>query len=162
MDSVARPLRRQSERHIVTWDRQFEKRQQQTYETEDAKVERVTGQSRIAAFFAQQETPLDPSDYLYTALREYLDHVSEDVFEQEPSSSQHNPRLALINDRRDTTGWHDGGGFLHFERDWEVYERYPPPGENQYFKLLDAGRFYRRLREDVSISFTQEMHTDCT
>lgn len=163
------PLRRQYERHIVTWDRKFEQRQQQRYAAEDTKINPKGEPKNIEKFFAQQATSLDPPAYLYDVLREYLAHAKEADLEQKPASPPQDPpfprnpplALALINDRRDTTGWKDDSENLHYARNWEEYESYPPSGEARYYKLLDVALFYGRLEQDVCISSAQEeRHTD--
>lgn len=153
MDSIAGPLRRQYERHIVTWDRQFEQRQEYKYKSEDIRLQPRQKQSGVDSFFADQETTLDPTYYAYTALHDYLDLAKEEDLEQYSIYFPDAQRLALINDRRDMTGWKDDEGNLHYARNWEDYETWPPSGEDEYFELLDAGQLFLKLKENVSISW---------
>lgn len=155
MDPIVRPFRTQYERYKVTWDTKFEQRQEYKYAGEDAEAEPVGTESKIDAFFAQQGSSLDPQDYAYTALHDFIKCVRDERFEQRSRLLDRGDRLALVNDRRDTTGWKDDDEKLHYARNWKEYEKRPPAGENGYFELLDVWNFYGRLKENVSISSNQ-------
>lgn len=155
MDPIVRPFRTQYGRYTVTWDTKFEQRQEYKYAGEDAEVEPGDDESKVDAFFAQQGSSLDPQAYAYTALHDFLNRVRDERFEQRPRLINRKDCLALVNDRRDTTGWKDDDKKLHYARNWKEYEKRPPAGENAYFELLDVWKFYGRLKENVSISLNQ-------
>lgn len=155
MDPTVRPFRTQYGRYTVAWDTKFEQRQEYKYAGEDAKVVPGGNGSKVDAFFAQQGSSLDPQDYAYTALRDFLEPVRNERFEQRSRLLDGGDSLALVNDRRDTTGWKDDQKKLHYARNWKEYEKRPPAGENAYFELLDVRKFYGRLKENVSISLSQ-------
>lgn len=152
METIAWPFSRQSDGRVAIWDKKFEQRRSDTYKKEDSKLEPQGGESKIALFFAQQVTKLDPLDYAYTALRDYIDGLDEHILEQETTPTPHNYPLALLDDRRDTTGWVDEQKVQHFARNWLDYESFPPPGELVRVQVLDVGKLYQELLLDVSLS----------
>jgi hypothetical protein len=50
----------------------------------------------------------------------------------------------LVDDRRDTTGWEETA------RNWAVYARKPPKGEDRELQVFTAREFWRHLRTNVS------------
>ena len=57
--------------------------------------------------------------------------------------------VALVDDRRDPTGWQSAGEHRG-ARDWDGYARYPPEGVDQKSDVLNAGDLYRKLLASVS------------
>ncbi|KAI4130830.1 MAG: hypothetical protein LQ347_003227, partial [Umbilicaria vellea] len=145
---IIQPLKTHHGRYTVTWAKKFEQRQEYKHAGEDAKVEPVGDETKIDAFFAQPGSTLSPRDYTYTALRDFLHCVRGGRLEQPPISVASKESLALVNDLRDTTGWKEDEGKLHFTRNWKEYEMRPPTGEDRYFELLDVWRLYGRLKEN--------------
>ena len=147
-EEVGRPFR---DRAFV-WEKKFATRREEAYHAERNKVDAEDQQSIITAFLDQFSTRLDPPQYSYAALRDFLEQANEDQLGIEPTPAQHAQKLVLLDDRCDRTGWTDVNNNWHGARDWNSYaeEGRPPEGESVVCTLMDAGEFYRKLLRGVS------------
>ncbi|SLM40775.1 hypothetical protein LPUS_11624 [Lasallia pustulata] len=144
------PFPQSSRRHrgrAVVWDKKFEQRREKAHLAEERKLIPEAQQSLISAFFENERSRLDPLQYSFTALRKYLERANEDDLKRDPTPYAHATPLALLDDRRDSTGRRSSDGVRHSARDWDGYIRYPPPGECGTSDILDAGQLYRKLLE---------------
>ena len=134
------------------WDRAFADRQWRSYRLELDLINPQLHESIVDVFISGQKSRLDPPQYTCTALKSFLDSASASELSQIPPRSCNAAKIALIDDRRDPTGW-QGGGEHRGARDWDGYARYPPEGVDQYFNALDAAGLYARLGANVRICF---------
>lgn len=120
------------------------------YASEDLNITPEDKQSVAEAFLNEQRLELDPPQYEYAALQAILETVKEnDLFNTSPHRPWANI-LALIDDRRDTTGWYDIAGEHRPARDWEGYAAYPPKGTDVQWGLYDPYNLYLKLIAKVS------------
>ena len=128
-----------------TWDRNLSVRQNKKYSSEDRKLARAPGQSLVEAFVNAQRSGLDPPQYICPELEAFLRSAPE----RDPQLQNHGRDIcALVDDRRDDTGWQSGGQ-RHSARDWDGYAAYPPAGTDIYFDVLDATELESRMLKSV-------------
>ena len=149
MDSYTQPGRRRFQDRMFIWDRKFTERQRRAYQFEDKKLAPKQGQTIISAFLEEQSSRLDPPQYNWTALRSFLEAAGNVTWSDVPSSPSQNAPLALLDDRRDDTGWQDINGAQHSARNWDEYAEYPPPGESRVSGLFSPGELYRKQLRSV-------------
>ncbi|MCJ1383972.1 hypothetical protein MMC17_007086 [Xylographa soralifera] len=130
--------------HRFVWDRAFATRQWRSHRLEVSLIEPQPQESIIDAFILRQRSRLDPPQYTCTALKSFLESASIAALAQIPPRACNAAKIALIDDRRDPTGW-QGGGEHRGARDWDGYARYPPEGIDQYFHAVNAAELYARL-----------------
>ncbi|MCJ1403963.1 hypothetical protein MMC11_007186 [Xylographa trunciseda] len=100
----------------LVWDVKFESRQESRYRTHEKNLSQARGATSLTAFFAEGKALLDPPDHNYGTLRAFLGKVHDiDLFRESLNARP----LALVDDRRDTTGHIDIHGTHHSRRDWE-------------------------------------------
>lgn len=153
MDNYPHFARRPFQDHVFVWDRRFAERQRRAYRAEDNKLTPENQQTLVSAFLEEQLSRLDPPQFSYTALRDFLEAANEAHLRTVPMPSQHDSMLALLDDRQDVTGWKDIGGAHHSARDWVGYADYAPPGESRISGLFNPGDLYRKLSRSVSEYF---------
>ena len=154
--------RRLLQNRVFVWDRKFAQRQRLTYRAEDNKLAPEAHQTIIDAFFKELASWLDPPQYKYIALRNFLEQANpNDLIASAPPSRYISP-VVLLDDRRDDTGWLGTDGEQHSARNWDSYVSYPPVGSCQYTALMHAGELYQRQLASVSyvVSQSSRMATD--
>ena len=117
-----------------TWNTIFSSRQDLKYPSEDRKLDVPDGSTLIDVFLDAQRSRLDPPQYNCVELEAFLRTASE------PDRSNYSPSQnfnALVDDRRDSTGWQSADQ-RYFARDWDGYSSYPPEGIDVHFEVLDA------------------------
>ena len=150
MDSYSGSGRRRYKDHGFVWDKRFAERQEKAYTAERITLISGNDGSMISACINQFPSRLDPPQYNYSALRDFLDQASEDDLRTAPTPIQYARNIIVLDDRRDNSGWHDVGGHRHLARDWNSYANgYPPPGENIQCMMLNPGDLYRKLLTKV-------------
>ena len=135
---------------MFLWDRKFAERQRRAYRAEDSKLVPTDGQTIVDAFLRKQSSRLDPPQLSYGALRNFLESAGEVPWDDASASSTQDTPLALLDDRRDDTGWIDINGTQHAARNWDGYVDYPPQGESRVSGLLNPGDLYKKLLKSVS------------
>ena len=143
MGDYGEPSRKRYWDHLFVWNRRFTTSRHQVYPVEERSLTQDEDQSALTAFFNEQRTRLDPPDHNFTELRAFLEKSSDSELFSTPS--KYDSPVALLDDRQDTTGWHDAGGTWHSTRNSEGYASYPPEGERIESRLLSAGDLYRKL-----------------
>ena len=133
------------------WDRKFSHRQHKKYSSEDVKLEREAGQRLTDIFLKAQMSGLDPPQYVCPELEAFLLSVPDPQQGAQPSSTQIQDFKALVDDRRDDTGWHSAKQ-RHSARDWDGYAAYPPEGVDVRFELLNDATLKTRMLEAVGQS----------
>ena len=151
MESFRRQSRRPFRKNAYVWDSIFTSRQQQSYASDQRRIERQPGESIVHAFLRWERFGLDPPLYNFAALRNFLDKAKEADLLQQLAGPPYTPEIALIDDRCDRTGWRDTLDRHHAARDWNLYARYPPSGECQQSSLLTAKGLFQKLAENVRI-----------
>lgn len=146
MDFQPVPAKREK-RRFFAWHSTFGRRRRRAYPAEDRKLTPEAHQTIIDAFFAELTSRLDPPQYSYTSLRQYLEQADERELRSAISADAQG--LVLLDDRRDTTGWLGTDGEAYSARDWDGYSRYPPEGENPTVLLLNTQDLYKRQSESV-------------
>ena len=150
MDSYSGTRGRRYKDLGFVWDKRFAERQENTYNAERVTLIPGNDGSMISACINGFPSRLDPPQYNYSALRDFLDQASENDLRTAPTPSQYARNIIVLDDRRDNTGWHDVGGHRHLARDWNSYANgYPPPGENIQCMMLNPGDLYRKLLTKV-------------
>ena len=151
--------RRHFKDHVFVWDKKFAVRQENAYIAERRLLKAEDNETIITAFINQFGSWLDPPQYSYRALRDFLEKAidesgnPENILNTDPTPAPHSRILVLLDDRRDETGWHDAGGARHRARDWNSYaEGYPPQGESIECSMLNAGDLYRKQLRSVGLS----------
>ncbi|MCJ1283202.1 hypothetical protein MMC26_002530 [Xylographa opegraphella] len=138
------PRRFLTDRRFV-WNRAFATRQWRSHALEVSLIEAQPHESIVDAFISGQKSLLDPPQYDCPALKSFLDSASTAALLQIPPRPGDAAKIALIDDRRDHTGW-QAGGEHRGARDWDGYDRYPPEGVDQYFSAVTAAELHARLR----------------
>ena len=158
MDNVTNSSRRGYRGHVFVWDKKFATRREAAYHAESNKVAAEDQQSIVDAFLDQFGTRLDPPQFSYATLRDFLEEADEDELKSDPTLAQHRQVNILLDGRRDNTGWKDVNDNWHRARDWNIYaeEGRPPEGENVTCTRMDAGDLYRKQLQSVS----QHRHLD--
>lgn len=147
---------------VFVWDRKFAQRQRLTYRAEDNKLTPELHQTIIEAFLQELGSRLDPPQYKYTALRDFLEQASLNDLENHSPSSKYSTTSILLDDRRDDTGWIGMDGEQHSARDWDGYVSYPPMGSCKFTSLMHPGQLYQRQKASVSFEpFDVKAWTDC-
>ena len=131
-----------------TWDRNLSVRQDKKYASEDRKLARDPGQPLIEAFLKAQRSGLDPPQYICPDLEAFLRSAPE---RDSPLQNEGRDICALVDDRRDDTGWQSISQ-RHFARDWHGYATYPPAGSDIHFDVLDTTALESRMLESVGYS----------
>ncbi len=139
---------------MFVWNRNFTERQRRAYQFEDKRLAPDHGQTIISAFLKEQSSRLDPLQYNYTALTNFLEAAGNVIWPNVPSSPHHNTPLALLDDRRDDTGWEDINGTQHSARNWDRYADYPPQGKSRNSGLFGPGELYRKQLRGVRLCFS--------
>ena len=133
----------------------FATRQWKSHALEVSLIEPQPHESIVDTFISGQKSWLDPPQCDCPALKSFLDSASPAALSQLPPRPANAAKIALIDDRRDHTGW-QGGGEHRGARDWEGYDRYPPEGVDQYFSAVTAAELHARLKVNVwSFSFSE-------
>ena len=141
-------IRRRGIRRFI-WSRKFTIRQKQKYPSEDVNLLQGPNQSAVHVFMNEQRSSLDPPQYNCPTLQAFLDTAREECLVRPGPPSRAQDVLALVDDRRDPTGWLDVVGESHAARDWDGYSQYPPQGENVQWKLLNITDLYLKLLASV-------------
>lgn len=143
MEPLARLSRDHLYESLFLWDRKFSVRRQQAYHAEDNRLAPDPQQTIVDAFINERREHLHPLQYSYTALRRFVASARLSDLTAPATPAEHTQHLVLLDDRRDPYGG------AHSTRNWDGYTDYPPEGERQWSRVLDAGEFYRRLMEKV-------------
>ena len=141
---------RTSRNQTFGWNRKFSQRQKLTYRAEDRKLAPEPHQTVVEAFFRELGSRLDPPQYNYATLRNFLEQADPNDLIQQAPSSRYSVPLVLLDDRRDDTGWHGQDGEHYSARNWYGYVSYPPVGSCRFTSLMDAGQLYQRQLASVS------------
>ena len=153
MDSYSGSGRRRYKDHGFVWDKRFAERQEKAYNAERMTLIPSDDGSMISACINKFASRLDPPQYNYSALRDFLAQASETDLRTAPTPIQYARNIIVLDDRRDSSGWQDVGGHRHLARDWNSYANgYPPPGENIQCLMLNPGDLYRKLLTKVGHS----------
>ena len=126
-------------------------RREKAYLAEEDGLTQNSNESALTAFLRTQRSRLDPPNHSFPELQNFLEKARDIELIEESSLPQYTIPIALLDDRRDTTGWHDSRGEHFSARDWDGYASYPPQGENIFEGLLNAGDLYRRLLASVRL-----------
>ena len=137
--------------HLFGWGREFMTRRGKAYAAEEHNLVPESNDSSLKTFLCAQRSRLDPPDHNFPELQEFLEKAQDIELIEESSFPQYDVPIALLDDRRDTTGWQDSRGEHFSARDWDGYASYPPQGENRFESLLSAGNLYRRLMTSVGL-----------
>jgi hypothetical protein len=136
---------------VFVWDSKFASRQNHDHESHRLTPEDQA--STVITFIKQFSSRLDPPQYNYTALRDFLEKANEDDLKAIQGSTQDDEIRILLDDRRDDTGW-EVSGTRHWARDWNSYAGgYPPEGQNVVSSMMNAKGLYRKQQQSVSSSF---------
>lgn len=141
---------KQGKSRAFRWDKKFTQRERRAYPAEDRKLTPDGNQTTVDAFFRELTSRLDPPQYSYTLLRNYLEQANENDLRQPNATTRHAQNLVLLDDRRDPTGWLGTDGETYSARDWDGYSRYPPGGENASILLLNTHDLYKKQSRSVS------------
>ena len=148
MESYPASTRRRFQDQVFVWDRKFESRQRHDHESHRLTPENQD--SIITTFMKQPGSQLDPPQYNYTALCDFLEMANEDDLKAVPAPAQDDEFDILLDDRRDDTGW-EVGGTRHWARDWNSYAGgYPPEGQSVVSSKMTAKDLYRKQQRSVS------------
>ena len=151
MNAYALPSRKIH--RVFEWDKKFVQRERRAYPAEDKKLTPDVNQSIVDAFLNQLSSRLDPPQFSYTALRRFLETADDRDLTSSPSTRYEVP-LVLLDDRKDVTGWADASGDQHSARNWDVYARYPPKGENVSITLMHAQDLYQKQLQSVHLGLS--------
>lgn len=151
METYPVSTRRRFQDQVFVWDSKFGSRQNHDHESHRLTPE--DQDSIVTTFIKQFDSRLDPPQYNYTALRDFLEKANEDDLKAMQGSTQDDEIRILLDDRRDDTGW-EVSGTRHWARDWNSYAGgYPPEGQNVVSSLMNAKGLYRKQQRSVSSSF---------
>ena len=131
--------------NVFTWDSRFKIRNDLSY-VSDYK-DKVTN---LDEFLMEKiESDLDPPQYQYTALQDFLKHENiADLLQQSSPTDQY---VALIDDRSDYKDWQAITKNLHVTRNWDIYGQYPPEGFPRKLRLCDAHGLLQLCKADVCL-----------
>ncbi|ETI29380.1 hypothetical protein G647_01833 [Cladophialophora carrionii CBS 160.54] len=147
------------------WDDHFSERQVTSYVAEDIRLELEPTETITTAFLDVRSRPLDPVDFNFKRLADFLD--TSDIRNLRNPNVPAQGVLALLDDRRDPCGLDEGqpgqpptsNGQT---RNWvsEQYTRFPTPGVDSYRRALDERGLHDRLRINNKSprDFTMEFH----
>ena len=108
-------------------------------------------QSIITTFIKRLGLYLDPPQYRFSALREFLNQANEDDLQGVSTNPQQDEPSILLDDRRDDTGW-EVAGTRHWARDWTSYAGgYPPEGQGVVKSMMNARDLYRKQLRSVCL-----------
>ena len=141
------PRRFVTDRRFV-WDRAYATRQWKSHALEVSLIKPQPNESIVDAFISGQKSLLDPPQCNYPALKSFFDSASTTALSQIPPRPANAGKIALVDDRRDYTGW-QAGGEHRGARDWDGYDRYPPEGVDQFFSAVAPAELYARLQVNV-------------
>ena len=154
MEICTQSRRRHFQDSVFVWDKRFSVRREDAYHAESNKLKSDDQQSTLTAFIAHFGSRLDPPQYSYAALREFLEEADEDLLKANLPPIQNEWTNILLDDRRDNTGWQDVSGRRHLARDWNSYAGgYPPSGKGIVSEIMNAGQLFRKQLGSVSWSF---------
>ena len=148
MDSSTDFGRRITRNRVFIWNNKFAKRQTRAYGSENNKLTPTSQQNIVAAFLVEQASRLDPPQYTYSRLKNFLEGPSQNQI-QGNSLPQDQKCMILVDDRRDATGWGDVSGTHHSARNWDAYDAYPPEGEDRALDVCDPSQVYARISGSV-------------
>ena len=149
MASYPMSSRRRFQDQVFVWDRKFETRQR--HDHEGLKLTPESQESIVTKFIKQFGSRLDPPQYNYAALRDFLDQASEDDLQDGSINPQHDVLSILLDDRRDDTGW-EVAGTRHWARDWNSYAGgYPPEGQGVVKSMMNARDLYKKQLRSVRL-----------
>ena len=142
--------RRRFQDQVFVWDRKFETRRRHDHEGLKL-IKSESQESIVTTFIKQFGSRLDPPQYHYAALRDFLDQAKEDDLQGGSRNSQHDELNILLDDRRDDTGW-EVAGTRHWARDWNSYAGgYPPEGQGVLTSMMNARDLYRKQLRSVCL-----------
>ena len=151
MENLLGSSKRRFQDHVFVWDRKFATRQEDAHRHENNRLIPEDDESIVDAFLSQFGSRLDPPQYSYTALRNFLNGAAEEDLKTDPASTISSQSNILLDDRCDSTGWYDISNVRHSARDWNSYAGgYPPEGEGVVFNFMSAGELYRKRLQSVS------------
>ena len=149
MESYPASTRRRFQDQVFVWDRKFETRQR--HDQEGLKLTPENQESIVTTFIKQFSSRLDPPQYHYTALRDFLNRANENDLQGGSTNPQHDEFSILLDDRRDDTGW-EVSGTRHWARDWNSYASgYPPEGQGVVKNMMNARDLYRKQLGSVCL-----------
>lgn len=136
-------------RRLFTWDPKFTKRQEEAYTpAERRRVVPDQGQSRLDVFLKRETHSLQPPEYSYDALRDFMSSASfEHLDGSRPLDPEDVPKLVILDERKDPSA------MKFTSHNWSEYTQYPPEGDPKYTETLNAKGLYDRLSDDVISSF---------
>ena len=150
MESYLASSRRRFQDQVFGWDKKFESRQKHDHESHRLTPE--DEDSIITTFMKQPSSRLDPPQYNYTALCEFLEKADETILKATRPQPKEDELNILLDDRRDDTGW-ENGGKRHWARDWNSYAGgYPPEGQGVVSSMMNAKDLYRKQQRSVSLN----------
>ncbi len=149
MGSYPASTRRRFQDQVFVWDRKFETRQR--HDHEGYKLTPENQESIVTTFIKQFGSRLDPPQYNYTELCDFLNKANENDLQSDPTNPQHDEFNILLDDRRDDTGW-EVSGTRHWARDWNSYAGgYPPEGQSVVKSKMNARDLYRKQLRSVCL-----------
>jgi hypothetical protein len=128
------------DRTLFTWDSKFSKRQENLYAAEDYRVECAAGQGALDAFLTTQLHGLQPPDFSFDALRQFLETVTYDELTgAQPLTAADLRKLVYLDERKDPTD------LEYTSRNWTKYAQYPPEGISVFSQPLNAKELFEHL-----------------
>ena len=104
MDSYSGSGRRRYKDGGFVWDKRFAERQETAHTAERITLVPSNDGSMISACINKFPSRLDPPQYNYSALRNFLDQASENDLRTAPTPSQYAGNIIVLDDRRDNSG----------------------------------------------------------
>ena len=142
--------------HRFLWSPSFSTRQEQSYRTENIRLEVQPGQSILDAFLGDKQVPLDldPPDYTHETLRVFLKDTRQSDLTRDPPQTPHDIVLAIVDSRRDIKS-----ADKQFVRNWGFYSQYPPEGDDVEIRKFSAPQLYSGLLRNVGSWSTEKFNS---
>ena len=131
------------------WSPTFSRRQEQSYPSENRRLEVQPDQSILDAFLEDKQLPLDldPPHYTYECLRTFLKTARKSDLTKNLAQIPHDEILAIVDGRRDVKSTDK-----QFVRNWGFYSQYPPKGDDIDIGVFNTPQLYSKLLGDVCLS----------
>lgn len=137
-------------KRLFVWDPKFSKRNPRLYPAENKKTTIYEkAPTRLDAFFKERAHELMPPQYSYAALKEFLGKTSPEKLNASYVIAPNSPdadKLVILDQRMDPSPLNTFGS-----RYWAEYAAYPPSGDFDETKTMNARELYDLLNTEVSI-----------